>query len=101
VCEGGKLATQIEPFFLAPVPKYKVNKHKNRRDIRHQIADSRQFKLLSFNCVGGESGRAAQITEGDKGEQKIKNKNEERRRGEHMVGRAGEDRSKWSRREQR
>jgi hypothetical protein len=39
---GGKLLVQIEPWYLGPVPTYRVNKHKYRRNIRHQIADSRQ-----------------------------------------------------------
>jgi hypothetical protein len=32
---------QIEPWHMSPVPTYRVNKHKDRRDIRHQTADSR------------------------------------------------------------
>jgi hypothetical protein len=39
---GGKLLMQIEPWYLGPVPTYRVNKHKDRRDISHKKADSRQ-----------------------------------------------------------
>jgi hypothetical protein len=40
---GGGLSMQIEPWYLGPVPTYRVNKHKDRRGIRHQTADSRQL----------------------------------------------------------
>jgi hypothetical protein len=32
---------QIEPWHLGPVPTYRVNTHKDRRDIKRQTADSR------------------------------------------------------------
>jgi hypothetical protein len=39
---GGELLMQIEPWYIGPVPTYRVNKDKDRRDIRHEKADSRQ-----------------------------------------------------------
>jgi hypothetical protein len=30
---------QIEPWYIGPVPTYRVNKHKDRRDFRQQTAD--------------------------------------------------------------
>jgi hypothetical protein len=35
---GGKgTLSQIEPRLMGPVPTYRVNKHKDRRDIRQQM----------------------------------------------------------------
>jgi hypothetical protein len=33
---------QSKPWYLGPVPTYRVNKHKDRRDIRQQAADRRK-----------------------------------------------------------
>jgi hypothetical protein len=49
----GKLLMQIEPCHKGAVPTHRVNTHKDRRDIRHQTADSRQRSSCyrSIVCV--------------------------------------------------
>jgi hypothetical protein len=39
---GGELLMPIEPWYLGPVPTCRVNKHKDRKNIRQQTADHRQ-----------------------------------------------------------
>jgi hypothetical protein len=49
---GGELLLQIEPWYLCPVPTYRVNKHEDRGDITQQTADTGGRKMSMY--VGDE-----------------------------------------------
>jgi hypothetical protein len=55
--EGEGFLMRIEPWYMDPVPTYRVNKHKDRRNIRQQTADRRQTASVNRKHKTGGKGR--------------------------------------------